>query len=118
MREFIIKRNIDLMNEDKIGKVSDGYHSFDELYKHRLILFLVICNQNKEKAWKSKVHKDGTMFNDYFIAGINVEAGLQYSYHFHMMYWERFKVKELPTAPEWDGHMPDDVERLLKLIQD
>jgi hypothetical protein len=35
------------------GDTSDGYHTFNELYYHRMILFSVICNQNKSKAWKS-----------------------------------------------------------------
>lgn len=29
------------------GELSDGYHSFNELYEHRMILFSIICNQNK-----------------------------------------------------------------------
>lgn len=32
------------------GNTSDGYHTFDELYHHRAILFAVICNANKDKA--------------------------------------------------------------------
>lgn len=35
------------------GEISDEYHTFNELYFHRMILFSVICNQNKDKAWKS-----------------------------------------------------------------
>ena len=42
----------------EVGKISDGYHTFDELYFHRMILFSVICNTYKEKAWKSKLHDD------------------------------------------------------------
>ena len=37
-----------------IGDVSDGYHTFNELYHHRAVLFSVICNLMPEKAWKSK----------------------------------------------------------------
>jgi len=43
--------------------VSDGFHTFGELYRHRAALFSVICNVFKEKAWKSRLHSDGTMFD-------------------------------------------------------
>lgn len=96
------------------GGISDGYHTFDELYYHRMVLFSVICNQNKEKAWKSWLHDDGTMYEDYFIVGIETDEG-HYTYHYHKKYWEWFNVKELDKAPKWDGHVPDDVIRLLTL---
>lgn len=106
------------LNDDEIdtGKVSDGYHTFDELYYHRMILFSVICNTYKDESWKSWLHHDGTMFNDYFIVGIKTEKG-QYSYHYHKDYWDMFKVEELEYAPEWDGHTPGDIDRLLTLIK-
>lgn len=96
------------------GSTSDGYHTFDELYYHRMVLFSVICNQNKEKAWKSWLHDDGTMYDDYFIVGIETKEG-QYSYHYHKSEWEYFDVKELEFAPKWDGHMPHDITRLRNL---
>ena len=40
--------------ETGIGDVSDGYHTFNELYHHRAVLFSVICNVFSEKAWKSR----------------------------------------------------------------
>lgn len=100
------------------GEFSDGYHTFNELYNHRMILFAVICNSNSHKAWKSWLHHDGTMYEDYFIVGITIEGVGDYSYHYHKDNWELFKVKELPTAPEWDGHMPSDVTRLLSLAKE
>ena len=39
----------------------------------------------------------------------------QYSYHYHIDNWNFFDVKELERAPEWDGHQPKDVKRLLSL---
>lgn len=110
--------NIKNIINDNIGNISDGYHTFDDLYFHRMILFSVICNQNKDKAWKSKLHLDGTMYADYFIVGINTPAG-QYTYHYHFRHDEYFKdIKELPNAPEWDGHKPEDIERLKSLESD
>ena len=97
------------------GKISDGSHTFDELYHHRMVLFAVILKNNLDKAWKSKQHADGSMYDNYFIVGIETPQG-QYSYHYHMENWEYFAdVKALPNAPEWDGHQPDDIVRLLTL---
>lgn len=97
------------------GSISDGYHTFDELYAHRTILFSVICNQNKKIAWKSKRHADGTMFDGMFIAGVNTPNG-QATYHIDLKYWGIFLVSELDTAPEWDGHMPEDVLKRVVLL--
>lgn len=102
--------------EKYIGEVSDGYHTFNELYYHRMILFSVICNTYKDKAWKSWKHSDGTMFDDYFIVGITTDEG-NYTYHYHKDYWDMFKVKNLDFAPEWDGHEPKDITRLLSLVK-
>jgi hypothetical protein len=96
-------------------KISDGYHTFEELYFHRMVLFSIICKQNKDKAWKSKLHIDGTMYLDYFIVGIDTPEG-QYTYHYHFKHDEYFKdIKEIPNAPEWDGHKPNDITRLLSI---
>lgn len=98
------------------GDTSDGYHTFDELYHHRMMLFAVICNTYKENSWKSKLHADGTMFNDYFIVGVTTDKG-DYTYHYHLDNWDYFNVKEIPNSPKWDGHRPKDIDRLLNLIK-
>ena len=38
------------------GETSDGYHTFNELYHHRAVLFSVIVANYPDKAWKSKKH--------------------------------------------------------------
>ncbi len=99
------------------GNISDGYHTFDELYFHRMLLFAVICKSNADKAWRSKLHDDGTMFDDYFIVGVTTPEG-NFTYHHHMKHWDMFDgVKELERAPKWDGHKSEDITRLLSLIR-
>ena len=98
------------------GDISDGSHTFNELYYHRMELFAVICNSYKDIAWKSWKHHDGSMFPDYFIVGIDTPEG-QYSYHYHKSHWDEFKVKVLDYAPEWDGHKPEDVTRLRSIVK-
>lgn len=89
-----------------IGEVSDGYHTFNELYHHRALLFASLVNMVPEDAWKSKLHDDGTMYDGMFIVGIETFEG-QASYHYDMKYWNAFNCKELPNAPKFDGHTPE-----------
>jgi hypothetical protein len=106
---------IALLSTYDLNKLSDGYHTFEELYFHRMILFSVVCKQNKDKSWRSLLHNDGTMFKDYFIVGIETEKG-QYTYHYHINHFHHFAgVKILDKAPSWDGHKPEDVIRLKDL---
>lgn len=94
--------------------VSDGSHTFGELYYHRMALFNVIVNQHKSESWKSRHHDGGDMFPGYFIVGIDTLEG-PYTYHYEMKYWNTFDVKELKSAPAHDGHTPDDIHRLFSL---
>lgn len=100
------------------GNVSDGYHTFNELYDHRNILFMIICNYLRynatDRSWKSKRHSDGSMYDGWFIAGINQEQGRQMTYHVPMKYWEDYLCEELEKAPEFDGHTPYHSLRRLK----
>lgn len=102
-----------------IGDLSDGYHTFNELYHHRAILFSVICNEHPDISWKSKLHHDGTMFDGMFIVGINTPEG-QATYHYDINpYWDMFRVRELEKAPEWDGHTSEQaIERIAGLTRE
>ena len=100
---------------ERIGLIGDGYHTLDDLYYHRMVLFSVICNTYKDKAWKSLKHSDGTMYDDYFIVGVVTPEG-DYTYHYHIDHWRDFDVKEIDSAPVWDGHKPEDIGRLRGLL--
>ena len=103
--------------ESGIGDLSDGYHTFNELYHHRAILFSVICNSNPQIAWKSKLHDTGDMFDGMFIVGIETPQG-QATYHYDINpYWDIFKVKELPNAPKWDGHSTEEAIRRIGTLR-
>lgn len=99
------------------GNTSDGYHTFNELYHHRAVLFSVIVGNFATRAWKSKLHADGTMYEGMFIVGIETPDG-QATYHYDVEpYWHLFRCKEVERAPEWDGHTPDQaIERIGKLV--
>ena len=104
---------------DSVGSLSDGYHTFDELYHHRALLFASLCLTGfKEKAWKSLLHSDSKnnpMYPGMFIVGVETPFG-QATYHYDIdPYWSIFKVKELDHAPEYDGHTPKEaIDRIYK----
>lgn len=107
----------DLIEPDPAsGETSDGYHTFNELYHHRAVLFSVIVASFHDMAWKAKAHHDGTMYDGMFIVGIDTPDG-QATYHYDIEpYWGMFRCKELDRAPEWDGHTPEQaIERISKL---
>ena len=98
----------------------DGYHTFDELYNHRITLFIALCRHmhdllalekpEKFKIWRSRLHSDGTAWDDWFIMGIGTKAGEQITYHLPMKMWSFTDFAEsLEKAPEFDGHSSDDV---------
>jgi len=93
-----------------ISQVSDGFHTFDELYQHRHYLFILWVNTNQWylHPWKSLLHDDGSKFDGWFIAGASLPAGT-ISYHLPMKYWDLLEAQEMERAPEWDGHTSLDV---------
>lgn len=115
-----IKQDLDRLEEFekelKDGTLSDGYHTFNDLYLQRMYLFATIVNQNKEYAWKSLKHEDGELCfgGDWFIVGIDTPRG-SYTYHYETNYWSLFDCQELEVAKHWDGHTSKDVDRLLSL---
>lgn len=100
------------------GEVSDGYHTFNQLYHQRAVLFATIVKQNKEKSWKSWKHGDGKFCFDsnkeWFIVGVDTPEG-SYTYHYEKKYWDMFDCVELERGKFWDGHTEEDVTRLLSL---
>jgi hypothetical protein len=117
------------------SKISDGYHTFGELYEHRLTLYIALCKalwavesmasqtdsiaqqmlkkspREKEfEVWRSKTHSDGSTYDGWFIMGINKDKGEQISYHLPLELWDETDFAEtLEKAPEWDGHTAADV---------
>jgi len=100
-----------------IGETSDGYHTLNELYEHRHVLFLALLSI-KCTGWMSKKHDDGSEMDGWFIAGFQGWHGDIISYHIPMRLWEtcvKTGAEVLERAPKWDGHTSKDVvERLIK----
>lgn len=101
----------------RAGEISDGYHTFDELYYHRGVLFAVICNTYAHLAWKSKLHFDGSMYDGMFVVGIATPEG-EATYHYNLDMWDKFNVEEFEHAPPFTGYSPDEsIERIYSLCE-
>ena len=102
-----------------MGEVSDGYHTFNELYEYRMLynaaLFNEFAKQGLYDVHKSRKHSDGEYpFGDsnWFIVMAELPTG-QISNHYEMKDWDKFQIPEKPLANKWDEHSPRDVaERL------
>jgi hypothetical protein len=102
-----------------LGNISDGHHTFNELYETRNVLFIALAKMaSKEKdVWKSMTHSDGVAEDGWFILGINKRKGSQITFHLPIIMWDMCKFAEtLETAPVFDGHSSKDVlERIAKM---
>lgn len=93
--------------------VSDGYHTFRELYDHRITLYIALCKMlsKVKNVWITKKHSDGSIWDGWFLLGINTESGSQITYHLPDTKWDEcasFAHIRL-IAPEFDGHSSNDV---------
>lgn len=97
--------------ECDIGKVSDGHHTFDELYEHRCALFCALMKTNPAISWRANNHHDGAMFEGWFIAGMHLPTG-DVTYHLPVRMWEvldKVGIETRRRGPEWDGHTSTNV---------
>lgn len=109
---------VELSIEDWKIQVSDGYHTFDELYEHRYRLFIVLCNQLKiaYKVIKSRLHYDWSKYEWWFIMQTYTREWKQISYHLPNRLRDLAKCREMEKADKRDWHTSDDVlTRLLEL---
>ena len=109
------------IQEDK-GNISDGYHTFNELYEYRLLynasMFNELAKQGLYDVHKSKRHSDGTIpFGDenWFIVQAELPSG-QISNHYEMKDWDLFNIPEKEKANPYDGHTPQDVAKRLRVF--
>ena len=98
------------------GETSDGYHTFNELYRFRLLYNAAFFNllpntMNAVKSWK---HSDGEpcFGGGWFVVTVELPSG-QITNHYEAKDWDLFQIREADKAPEWDGHTPQDVEKRL-----
>ena len=111
------------INENK-SLISDGYHTFSELYQYRMLYNVALFNEwyknNLYDCHKSYKHDDGELCfgGGYFIVCANLPTG-QISNHYKNDYFDLFKIIETEKAKyEYDGHSPNDCLIRLKQLYD
>ena len=128
-----INHSIECLPEGLKEYVSDGYHTFKELYEFRMMYNAALFNEwgkggsvengivslvpiskyNVHKSWK---HYDGELCfgGGWFIVSAKLPTGL-ISNHYEAKYWDLFKIPEVEKALfEFDGHTSQDVLKRLK----
>ena len=100
------------------GDVSDGYHTFNELYDHRCLLWINLCLSHPDNCFKTNRDDKGSVWPGWFILGMNTQHGMM-TYHIPVQYWQLLdSIKEIESNKDYDGHTSDDVlDRLLKLAE-
>lgn len=113
-----IESDVPASDDDQkdMGEVSDGYHTFNELYAHRVRLFSTLMNAFPNLSWWSRKHSDGEEWEGWILAGIDTPDGAA-TYHLPESEIENLPADtEIDAGKEWDGHTADDVlNRLLSL---
>lgn len=139
-RELIFskaQKRVTALSDMRRGKISDGYHTFDELYDHRITLFIAFLKLKRElekspqvigshivwakpepsHVWRTTKHSDNSVWQDWFILGIYTEPGKQITYHVPNSRWQECDfAMSILKASEWDGHTSEDVLQRLKAL--
>lgn len=92
--------------------ISDGDHTFGELYAHRHALFVRLCLMQPEKcAWKEDADTPG-----WILLYCELDDG-QISYHVPSRFKKQLEgnIKHDPTY-KWDGHDSNEVLNRLERV--
>ena len=100
---------------EDMGSVSDGYHTFDELYEFRKLYNAALFNSwtqiGKYSVHKSKKHYEGDQCfgGGWFIVVAVLPTGM-ISNHYEMKDWDLFNIIALEkSSVPFDGHTAKDV---------
>ena len=120
----IIERFKNLFRKE--NNVSDGYHTFGELYEYRLVYNALWFNSlskhfnkngvvNPYNVHKSERHNGGEKCfgGGWFIVMAQLPTG-QVSNHYEMKYWNYFDIPIQQRADRWDGHTPQEALERMK----
>lgn len=139
MSQIEIINNLIKVSEVETDEISDGYHTFGDLYEFRKVYNAALFNEwakqtsvnpkwsseddqpvvlpkyNVHKSWK---HHDGELCfgGGWFIVVAVLPSG-QISNHYKAEDWELFQVPFYEKALfEFDGHTPEDVIVRIKAL--
>jgi hypothetical protein len=96
------------------GNISDGYHTFDELYEHRNLLWINLCICNYTDCGIVKEH----LYPGWFLLFMDTDKG-QISYHLpnKLLPLVEGKIAEAIDY-RYDGHTTNDVIDRLKSMSE
>lgn len=96
-------------------ETSDGFHTFGELYRHRMLLsallFSAFTAVDESNVYKTRQHHPDDlepMFDGMFKVGAILPTG-EVTYHYPLEHWDLFAIPEREYSPLWDGHTSADV---------
>lgn len=99
--------------KDSVGEISDGYHTFNELYAYRMAYNALLFNEwfkaGKNDVHWSRRHSDGELCfgGGWFVVVAQTQYG-QITNHYELKDLQWFAaIEERETAAEWDGHTPE-----------
>jgi hypothetical protein len=105
------------------NKISDGYHTFAELYEFRMVLQALLFNTwaayKKHDVHKSWKHFDGeSCFGGGWFVVLAMTPYGQVTNHYKEEHWDLFKIPESPRAKyRYDGHSAKDcLDRYVSMI--
>lgn len=119
---MILGKELEVPEGIEIGDISDGYHTFRELYDFRKMYNAALFNQfaknAKYEVHKSKRHHDGEeCFGGGWFIVVALLPGGQITNHYKNEDWDLFKIPETEKALfEYDGHNGADVLARLRGI--
>lgn len=93
-----------MTTSDNPADISDGYHTFGELYEHRHALMRALTAAHPRISYRGPV---GDHFPGWFLVGMNLPTG-QISYHLPEEYYPLFGHCAADRPP-FDGHTPGNV---------
>lgn len=99
--------------------ISDGRHTFGELYEHRAALLIALMSARPDLSWFAEYHDNDAPLGDFFIAGMRLPTG-DISYHLRRTPWFMILANDTTVprrlrAPAYDGHASRDV--IARLVQ-
>ena len=119
---MILGKEIEVPEGVKIEDISDGYHSFKELYEFRKMYNAALFNRlhlsGLYDVHKSERHYEGDeCFGGGWFIVVAILPGGQISNHYPMDDWLKFRIPQVDKAKyPFDGHTGDDaLERLASI---
>lgn len=103
----------------KTDNISDGYHTFGELYEFRKLYNAMLFNEWSKlgvEVYKTKKHEDGELCfgGDWFLVVAHFPNGDIIDNHYELKDWNLFKIQELEKSKyPFDGHTAEDVKNIM-----